>query len=235
MEGVKVTRGSLVVWLFGIIGLVLMLLPELGSYLLLPKKIEAVNQDVMANVTADELVRNKERLEAENEPIVFAEVTNIPAFAHEPVFHQDAVVGALYVPSVSIELPILYGATNDNLSAAAATMKKGQEMGEGNYALAGHNAKNPSLLFAPIRRIEQGDLMYLTDKRSIYVYIMTSRQIVMPERVDVIQEHERKKELTLVSCYKWDGSDRIIVTGELTQVIPYDEAPEDVVHVFEAM
>ncbi|WP_411953817.1 class A sortase [Alkalibacillus sp. S2W] len=132
---------------------------------------------------------------------------------------KEDVLGSITVPSVSMELPILYGTTNESLNVGAGTMKPDQQMGEGNYALAGHNNTNRSLLFAPIRHIEKGDDIILSDGKHQYVYEMVDSEVVEPHRTEVIEDVEGKETLTLVSCYSDDGSDRIIVHGELKRVV----------------
>ncbi|NIK12247.1 class A sortase [Alkalibacillus almallahensis] len=132
---------------------------------------------------------------------------------------KENVLGSISVPSVSMELPILYGTTNKSLNVGAGTMKPDQQMGKGNYALAGHNNTNRSLLFAPIRDIEEGDAMILSDGKRQYVYEMVDSEVVEPHRTDVIDDVEGEERLTLVSCYSDDGSDRIIVYGEFQKVV----------------
>jgi sortase A len=48
------------------------------------------------------------------------------------------IIGQIVVNDIGMNLPILKGISNSNLAVGAATMKDGQKMGEGNYALAGH-------------------------------------------------------------------------------------------------
>ncbi|WZY01427.1 class A sortase [Bacillus sp. FSL W7-1360] len=135
----------------------------------------------------------------------------------DPFFTVDTsrVLGEISIPSVHIHLPILYGTTNETLKVGAGTMKPEQKMGAGNYALASHNSRNQALLFAPLRNMEEGDTIYIRDDRYTYEYEMISKEIVDPTRVDVIEDRGDTPIITLVSCYSEDGSDRIIITGEL--------------------
>ena len=132
-------------------------------------------------------------------------------------------VGVITIPSVDLEEPILYGTTNQNLLLGATTMKPEQKMGEGNYTLAGHNHHTRPVLFQPIRNVEIGAEIHITDKDKVYTYKVINKEVVEPTRVDVLDEVEGKKLITLVSCYAKDGSDRIIVTGELHEVNDYVE------------
>ena len=85
-----------------------------------------------------------------------------------------------YVPSIDFKMPILYGATHQNMLVGGGTLKVNQVMGEGNYAIVGHNHPNQNLLFAPIRKINEGDLMYTTYKKYVYVYQAVYKEVIMP-------------------------------------------------------
>lgn len=137
--------------------------------------------------------------------------------------NQKNLIGIIYVPSVNIKLPILYGATHENMLVGAGTLKSNQKMGDGNYSIASHNHPNPNILFAPIRNINNGDIMYMTDYENVYLYKMKLKEVIEPTRIDVIEDVENKSLLTLVSCYSPDGHDRIFVTGELFEIKKFDD------------
>ena len=61
--------------------------------------------------------------------------------------YSDQVIGQLTIKSLSMNLPILKGTTNDNLLIGAGTMQENQVMGMGNYTLIGHHMQDKSLLF----------------------------------------------------------------------------------------
>ncbi len=196
-----------------------------------PKALQKVNE-TLKEVDAEQMKKNKEAYESEEDLFDFSDVRHLKIEEVNGKVDPSRIIGAIALPTVDVHLPILIGATHQNMLSGAGTMKKDQEMGQGNYALAGHNALNPTILFAPIRHVEKGDPMYITDKEYIYEYEMIHSEVVMPERVDVINDREGQTLLTLVSCYSADGSDRIIVTGSFVQKVPLEEAEEEVVKWF---
>lgn len=121
-------------------------------------------------------------------------------------------IGGIVIPKVQLNLPIVKGVSNQNLAVGAGTMKENQEMGLGNYALAGHNMNDGQTLFSPLYNATIGDEIYLTDLNYIYSYRIKAIETVNVERVDVIQDVEDKKLITLVTCNA-DGSKRLIVQG----------------------
>ena len=103
-----------------------------------------------------------------------------------------AVVGGIAIPGVNINLPIIKGVSNYNLAVGAGTMKEDQVMGEGNYALAGHNMIDKDLLLVPYTNSRMDDEIYLTDLTDVYVYKTSFIETVNPDRVDLIDDVERK-------------------------------------------
>lgn len=136
-------------------------------------------------------------------------------------------IGALSVPAVDLQLPILYGVSNTNLAIGGGTMKKDMEMGKGNYALAGHNMNNNTTLFSPLTKAENGMKMYTTDYKRVYTYKITKIFIIDASQVDVIEDKKGERLLTLVTC-NYDGSKRLIVQGEYQRGDDFENAPQDI-------
>lgn len=147
------------------------------------------------------------------------------------------VIGGIAIPSVELNLPILKGVSNYVISVGAGTMKPDQKMGVGNYALASHYMYDPTLLFAPLVRVELGASIYLTDLEYIYEYKVTSKEYVDPTRVDVIDDHtdeqnQVKRQVTLVTC-DTSGEHRLILQGELVKKVNGKKASKDIHDAFE--
>lgn len=234
MKKTKQLMIKIVLLLLMVVGVRLIIHPIIADYWIAPNKIEEVNQQLMKGITSEGIKNNLEEARATSSGDVFdfSQVKSIDTGTIKPVIQKENVVGGIYIPSVNVNLPILYGATHENMLTATGTMKREQGMGEGNYALAGHNARNKDILFAPIRRMVVGDKIIITDKDKVYTYRMIRSEIVMPNRVDVIEDVPGEKLITLVSCYSDDGSDRIIVTGELVGSGDYLEADDTIKRAF---
>lgn len=220
-----------------IIGCTIILYQPVVNYFIAPKQLEKAYQ---TRLDAEGIRRNVQELSTQNlekinQNFDFSEVENLDVLDVKPSIRAENVIGGIYIPSAGINLPILYGATNDNLRVASATLKPDQRMGEGNYAIAGHNSRTPGVLFAPLRKVNLGDELYISDKEKVYKYTMIHREVVMPERVDVIDDVQDKSLLTLVSCYSRDGSDRLIVTGELTEVVDYVDVDKNIYDAFKPL
>lgn len=135
-------------------------------------------------------------------------------------------IGVLSVPEVSLQLPILYGVSNTNLAIGAGTLKKEMKMGQGNYALAGHNMNNDKTLFSPLTQAKKGMLMYTTDYKRVYTYKITKIFMTEATDVQVIDDQAKKRLLTLVTC-NYDGTKRLIVQGEYVNTRDFDSNAGD--------
>lgn len=133
---------------------------------------------------------------------------------------QRNAIGKLAIPSVKMALPILKGLANENLSTGAGTMKPTQQMGSGNYALAGHYMTNKGILFSPLGQAQVGAKVYLTDMSKVYTYTVTTKTTVDQTQVQWINDVAGKKLVTLITCASpTEGeTNRIVVQGTLSHV-----------------
>lgn len=138
------------------------------------------------------------------------------------------VIGGIAIPELGLYLPILQGVGGANLYYGAGTMKEGQVMGQGNYSLASHHVFNTygdsNLLFSPLAHAKEGQLVYLTDGNKVYVYKISSVQIVDPSASYVIDDVEGKTLVTLVTCTDAEARQRTIVQGELVSTESYNDS-----------
>lgn len=220
--------------IFSIILIVVGLSIIIGSYMLPRYGVKsAYNNAMKLDEIALQENLEKQQAKSKNEDVFdFSQVESINELTPITKINTENVIGGLYIPSVQIKMPIMYGATHENMLNGVGTLKPNMEMGIGNFSLAGHNHPNPNLMLAPLKKMKDGFEMYITDKQHIYKYQTDSIEVVMPERIDVLDEVEGRNELTLVSCYSDDGHDRIIVKGELLEVIPYEEASQELLKAF---
>ncbi|KEK23789.1 class A sortase [Bacillus gaemokensis] len=130
---------------------------------------------------------------------------------------KKQVIGRISIPSISLELPVLNGSTEKNLLSGATTVKDKQEMGKGNYALAGHNMSKKGVLFSDVSSLKKNDKIYLYDNENEYEYAVTGVSEVTPDKWEVVEDHE-KTEVTLITCVSVsDNSKRFVITGDFVQ------------------
>ena len=113
--------------------------------------------------------------------------------------YSDQVIGQLTIKSLSMNLPILKGTTNDNLLIGAGTMQENQVMGMGNYTLIGHHMQDKSLLFGPLLKIKEGAIIQLNDQEILYTYQVQTTKIVSETDMSVLADVGDNR-LTLITC-----------------------------------
>lgn len=137
------------------------------------------------------------------------------------------VIGQIAIPDIKLNVPIANGVSNTVLALAAGTMKPNQQMGKGNYALAGHNmdGDRPVLFTSLYYHAKVGQKAYLTDMKTVYEYRLTSRQMVNATDVSVVNNIPHKKLLTLVTCNE-TGSKRLVVQGKYVKQMQFKHTPK---------
>lgn len=118
----------------------------------------------------------------------------------EAVF-GSALIGALKVPSVGINLPILAGLSDTNLALGVATYRADQQLGKHNYIVASHNLVGINALLNPINKAKVGDLISATDYHRTYVYRITKNIVVEEHQTKYLAAKvSGKPQLTLFRC-----------------------------------
>ncbi len=97
------------------------------------------------------------------------------------------------------------------------------------YELVSLELQVSNILFSPLGS-KAGMKIYLTDKRQIYTYSITSVENVSPDRVDVINDREGVNEVTLVTRED-AATSRTIVKGTL-EGETYEDAPKEILNAF---
>ena len=188
-----------------------------------------VNQNTIANLTREDIEANM------NADVTFNwdDIQTLDAFTvisdnvnpnHLPT------IGGMAIPNVEMNLPIYKGVSNEGMYLGAGTLYPDQEMGVSNYSLASHHSINNSLLFAPLMRVEYGDLIYLTDLENVYVYEIDVITQVHPTDMTVVQPTEAPI-ITLITC-DYSLNERVIVQGSLVEQVHIDDATDSMIEAF---
>lgn len=145
---------------------------------------------------------------------------------------QINVIGYLAIPQIDLKLPIAKGVDNLTLSLAAGTLREKMVMGQGNYALAGHNMAHDSrVLFSPLYyHARVGQKIYLTDFKKIYEYRVDQRRFIKATDVQVIDD-TRQPVITLVTCDE-TGQGRLMIRGSLVKIKSFARSSRQLQRLF---
>lgn len=175
--------------------------------------VEANSKELVKETSVADIKKNKEKEAEYNfEDVKPVSVTNIVKAESS----DNAVVGRIQIKSVNLDLPVIKGVSDEGMYKGAGTMKAGQELGKGNYALASHHMKDPNLLFSPLDRVNKGDEIVVSDDTGTYTYKIVEKREISAKDVYVIDDVEGHALITMITC-RSEGDGRLLVQGELVK------------------
>jgi sortase A len=207
-----------------ILGILLMLLPHIPNGVVRLKSKKTIEH--MEGITAERLKENQGQ-EAEFDFNSVRDINITSTLAGSRKFDQNLIIGQLVIPDINLNLPVVKGLSESNLLSGAATMKKDQVMGEGNFSLAGHYMKRKDTLFGGLMDIKKGSIIKLTNKKNVYEYAVYETLIVPDTAVEMILDSKSKERgkpiISLMTCYYSSKTGkRFFALGELVKEYSYD-------------
>ncbi|MDB5165481.1 MAG: sortase family protein [Candidatus Saccharibacteria bacterium] len=157
----------------------------------------------------------------------------------------DPALTNIIIPKINVDVPVDYNATPDHDSQMAA-MKNGlayfgiaganSKPGQvGNTPVAGHSSNDVietgsyKFIFAQLDKVLPGDAVYANYQGTRYTYIVTKKEIVLPNEVSRLVYATDKPLLTLITCTPLGTAQkRLLVTAEQVNPSPAaaTKAPE---------
>ena len=113
---------------------------------------------------------------------------------------DGGLIGRIDIPALHLSVPVLEGDEAASLLRGLGHINGTARLGGlGNVGLAGHR----DTFLRPLSGILPGMDILAADPAGIYHYTVDSTEIVMPERVSVLNIGSRP-ELTLITCYPFN-------------------------------
>lgn len=159
----------------------------------------------------------------DTEQVQPASITDVAeAMANKDKFRAS---GQIAIPDLNIHLDVYEGLNSQQLFLGAGEHVPRSEasMGQdGNYILASHRLPegNGTLLFTPLQNSQEGQLIYLTDGKKVYIYkTLWTKTVNASEDVSDINVETKvgEKLITLYTCNddRAGTQYRIVVRGEM--------------------
>lgn len=133
-----------------------------------------------------------------------------PAISLEQYGLEDDVIGFLHIPALELDLPILLGANEENLSLGAAHLTQTSYPigGENtNCVLAAHRGYYKAPMLREVERLQIGDTVDVENFRETLHYVVTEIRIIDPTDIDELLIQPGRDLVTLVTCHPL-GSNR---------------------------
>ncbi|GIP34189.1 hypothetical protein J2TS4_33990 [Paenibacillus sp. J2TS4] len=110
-------------------------------------------------------------------------------------------IATLIIDKIDLMLPILEGASEENMKYAATHMEETSPFGEiGNAAVAAHRVRKKGRLFNRLDELSVGDDIIVNQQGEQYLYTVFNVSRVEPTDVSVLNRNDQDKILTLITC-----------------------------------
>ena len=159
------------------------------------KQKESISKDLLNSFNLERLYSNKD------------DYTTIPLNSNENYF----VIGAIEIPSISINYPILSNINDELLKVAPCRFYGPYPNKVGNMCIAGHNYDNNSF-FSNLYKLNVGDEIIICDSSNILIkyYVYDKYETNKNDTSCTSQDTNGRKEITLVTCNNFNGNRLII-------------------------
>ena len=121
-------------------------------------------------------------------------------------------VAILSIPKIDISYPVIGHYSEDNLNIAPTKVTGPEPNNLGNFVIAAHNNLNEAF-FSNLDKLNEDDLVELTDKsgRKMKYKVYDVYEVEQNDFSCLNQDTNYKKELTLLTCVKYNRDKRLIV------------------------
>ncbi|WMT39316.1 class D sortase [Paenibacillus sp. D2_2] len=131
--------------------------------------------------------------------------------------NEEGLLGMIEIAAIDVKLPILEGATKENMRSSAVHLSETASLGSpGNTAIAAHRARTTGRLFNRLDELKIGDKITIHTEDKAYQYEVYNILVVEPTDVSVLSSTGKESILTLITCTPLNKSThRLIVQAKL--------------------
>lgn len=128
-------------------------------------------------------------------------------------YNGHSVCAKLEIPVISLETYVLSEYSMQNLNVSVTKFFGPNPNEIGNFCVAGHNFRNKNM-FKNLKKVEIGDEIFLIDNKVGKIkYIVYEIKQVFPNDVSCLEQNNKVREITLITCTS-DSKKRIIVKAK---------------------
>lgn len=229
MKGLKFKKTISVFILVGIIAIVYQIFT---TFFTTPKKITKIATSSIQLAKTDEIQQNIQQYNQNPKHLKTSDIILKQIPKSVPI-SSNMILGGVYIPSKKITIPITYSNDKKLANNSAVVLKDNQKLGEGNFVVGSNSTNNKKLLFSTLLTLNKKEKIFVTDKKTIYLYEVSSRERVNKSRTDILDDVSNKKLLTLITRFKNKDTDKLIVIkAELKASAPYQDAGNEIKGIF---
>lgn len=139
---------------------------------------------------------------------------------------------SLSISKLDLNAPIILNVDGNNketymraLEGGVAHLKNSASPGEaGNTVIFGHSSYfldkpgNYKQIFTNLNNLESKDTIEIKSKTSTFRYMVSTKSVVKPQEVSVVSQDLNKKELTLITCWPINSTEkRLVIKADLVK------------------
>lgn len=192
--------------IYKIILIILIIVAIILTALVIKKHVESNRTEKQAQTVVQE-IKNKEMTNPEQIDVIQEIDAEIEGYK---------VIGIINIPKIGIEYPILEKTDKTSLNLSITKFWGEKINQKGNVVLAGHNNLNDRF-FGKINKLENGDIIELTDSQMVTVKYQVFRTYVIdPNDIAyILPEDENAREVTLITCTNGNKNRLIVKAREI--------------------
>lgn len=201
--------------------------------------ISEYNETIKA-MDAEQLEKEKKKVEEHNERLVQSEVDFVDPFSNNAsgeggsgnrsyydALNLDPAIGSITIPKINVELPIYHGTDDKVLSRGVGHLENSSLPSEklGTHSvLTAHRGLPSAKLFRNLDELTIGDQFTVQVLDEMLLYEVHDINVVLPHETEWLQMDMDKNLVTLLTCDPYMiNTHRLLVTGHL---IPHDQEKE---------
>lgn len=123
----------------------------------------------------------------------------------------------LVIPKLSLDVPVLQGATEDNLRVAVTHLEGTGRVGVvgENSVILGHRSFVTGQFFSELDKLQEGDTFTITSSSSEFEYEVIEQKIIDPTDVSVLSAIPEESLVTLITCHpRYSSKQRLVVVAK---------------------
>lgn len=141
---------------------------------------------------------------------------------------SDGIIGYIEIPDMDVRLPLLLGASEENMAKGAAVLSQTSMPigGEStNCVIAGHRGYRGSPYFRNIQRLQVGSAVYITNPWETLEYTVMEIQIILPSDLDAVLIRPGQDMVTLLTCHPYasQGEYRYVVYCQRADTVTQEQ------------
>lgn len=185
--------------------------------------------EAIEEITAEEIEVNNQR-EAVFQWDAITAIDSLSVIKSAKSIDKEAIIAQMIIPELEINLPVLRGTTAENLNHGVATLYDSATLGEGNFALAGHNMSSYNVLLNRLYDmpdpVDRPFDLYLHDKKTVYHYLIYAKlhtdQYAFYLTENSEADRHGKPIVSILTCDRpYEEDQRIFIMAELIDSYPY--------------